>query len=1046
MSEIKIISASAGSGKTYRLTGELEEAIRRGDTRPEAVVATTFTNRAAAELAERVRVRLIAAGKLQEAQRLGAARIGTVNAVCSRLVSEHAFELGLSPRLEVLEETSAASALAAALSGVVTAEVYRELERLKQRLDGLGWKEHVQRIVELARCNGVQPDALRNMAAKSLETYTPLLGGKVDRSRDLDGKLLKALKTFLAEVQKGDDSTKKTAKVLSVVRRCKGVLESGKSLPWVDWVRLIKVDVAVKSQAASEPLLKAAGRYEQHPRLHADVSRWMELVYQCAADGLDAYADYKRSRGVIDFADQEAMALGLLEQDEVRARLSAQIDLLLVDEFQDTSPIQLAIFLRLADCARNTVWVGDQKQSIFSFRGTDPAIMDAAVETILEGAEPETLGLSWRSRAALVRVTSELFSRAFAVQGIPEERVRLEPAPELEEKEAADLGPVLERWVLQSKNQNNDAKCLAAGIKQALADPDMKVREEDGTSREVKPGDVAVLCRTNDTCAQVAAELEALGIPTVLARPGLLCTPEGQVSLAGLRLLIDSRDSLARATLGRFLDKPKDAERWLKRLMKQPYAGAFAEMREVRRLDEARGQYPPPGAVRSLDTAMEAVQIREICLRWGDSARRLANLDRLRAHAVDYCAEAASSGSGPTATGLLHYLEGLSGDENDTRAAVASVVAVTVSTLHKAKGLEWPVTVLYELQKSYSGRALGVNVASEQDCLDLDDPLAERWIRYWPYPFGGHSKGVSFNDRLAMHEEQKLAEKQQQSQELRLLYVGWTRARDRLVLATRAKKLTTGLLGLLKDDSGPLLSEPDDVTTWAGQEVDVLVRELEPMESAEPKAKAGKAPVPAGPRDYPPARIFPSGMKATGKIGEPIQLGDPILVSGRRDPQALGEAIHGFLAADHPELDQEARLELSEAVIARWKVEGNIAPDQLLEASDRLHTWAEEQHPGAQWCREWPIQHRTAGGSEVRGYIDLVLEADDYFILIDHKSLTRLGSTDGDHIDAFAGQLRAYAVALVEATGKPVSASYIHMPIGGQLVPVSWGARGENRK
>ena len=1039
MSAIKIISASAGSGKTYRLTGELEEAVRSDTARPEAVVATTFTNRAAAELAERVRVRLISAGQLQEAQRLGAARIGTVNSVCSRLVADHALELGLSPRLEVLDESAAESSLAASLSSVVTPEIHRELEGLRRRMGSVEWIKEVKSIVQLARCNGVEPDALRSAAAKSTETFSPLLGDAVAKDEDLDGELLEALEEFIDEVEAGDDCTKKTAAVLATARACRGVLRSGRPLSWVDWVRLSKVDVAVKSRGAAAALLAIAGRYDQHPGLHGDVSRWIELVYQCAAEGLESYAAFKRSRGVIDFADQEALALSLLEQPEVRGRLKGQIDLLLVDEFQDTSPIQLAIFLRLADCAERTVWVGDQKQSIFGFRGTDPAIMDAAVETILGGAEPETLTESWRSRAELVRVTSELFARAFAAVDIPEGRVRLEPAAELG-AEAQDLGPVLERWVLRSKNAGMDAACLAAGVKEALSDPEVRVREEDGTSRRVRPGDMAVLCRTNDTCSEVATALEGLDIPTVLARPGLLRTSEAQVSLAALRLLVDPQDSLARATLGRFLDSPEDEEGWLTRLLEQPYAKAFADLEAVRRLREAREQSPPPGALAALDAAMAAVDLRELCLGWGDSARRLANLDRLRAHAADYCAEAVSGAGGPTATGLLHYLEALPDENADMQAAVATENAVTVSTLHKAKGLEWPVVVLFELQKTYPGRALGVTVASERESFDLDDPLAGRWIRYWPYPFGNHSKGVSLNGRLAGHKQQLLAEKQQRRQELRLLYVAWTRARDRLILATRPNKISKGILGLLEDDAGALLAEPDETTTWAGETFKVRLRDLEPMEFVEPAIKPGSAPVPSGPRPYPPARVSPSGMTARGKLGDPIILGEPIPVTGKRDPEALGEAIHGFFAADRPELEQATRLELASGLLSRWKVTGSVEAGQLLVSSDRLCSWAEKSHPGATWRGEWPIMQRTDEGSEVRGYIDLVLECDDHLVLLDHKSLNRLDPKDMEHTESFAGQLQAYARALEAATGKPVRGSYIHLPLGGQVVPISWSA------
>src|SRR5690606_11230528 len=145
---------SAGSGKTYRLATVLHDAIANASARPDAVLATTFTNRAAAELKERTRTRLLQAGRAEDAHRLGAARIGTVNAVCGRLVADFAFELGLAPNLRVIDEQAAAVALRQAMSRVVTAADAERLADVKRRFDDKWeWQRDVERIVTLARAN-----------------------------------------------------------------------------------------------------------------------------------------------------------------------------------------------------------------------------------------------------------------------------------------------------------------------------------------------------------------------------------------------------------------------------------------------------------------------------------------------------------------------------------------------------------------------------------------------------------------------------------------------------------------------------------------------------------------------------------------------------------------------------------------------------------------------------------------------------------------------------------------------------------------------------
>ena len=98
MGSIEIISASAGSGKTYRLAAELERVVSAREVRPEAVVAMTFTVKAAEELARRARTHLLRAGRVADAQSLAAARIGTVHSVCAGIVAEFAFDLGLAAK------------------------------------------------------------------------------------------------------------------------------------------------------------------------------------------------------------------------------------------------------------------------------------------------------------------------------------------------------------------------------------------------------------------------------------------------------------------------------------------------------------------------------------------------------------------------------------------------------------------------------------------------------------------------------------------------------------------------------------------------------------------------------------------------------------------------------------------------------------------------------------------------------------------------------------------------------------------------------------
>ena len=118
--------------------------------------------------------------------------------------------------------------------------------------------------------------------------------------------------------------------------------------------------------------------------LFEDISAMIRTVFSCAADSLETYAQYKRNFGLVDFVDQERNVLDLLNSSEnFRKLLSERLEKVMVDEFQDTSPIQLALFIKLNECAQNgSIWVGDPKQSIYGFRGTDPELMASAISAV----------------------------------------------------------------------------------------------------------------------------------------------------------------------------------------------------------------------------------------------------------------------------------------------------------------------------------------------------------------------------------------------------------------------------------------------------------------------------------------------------------------------------------------------------------------------------------------------------------------------------------------------------------------------------------------
>lgn len=1101
---IEIVTASAGTGKTYHLTELLQKAILEDGIAPAQVLVTTFTRKAAAELQRRCRRRLLAAGDAAAAHRLRAARIGTVNSICGQLVSEFAFELGISPQVKVLDEELAARSLRRALSRVVGAEERRELAGLKHRMPEFDWQYFVERIVEAARSNGMDGEQLLGSQARSIKTARELLGEPAANASELNEHLRDALTGFVTAYDADLDSTKKTAGAVERAERSLRQLHDA-GLTWGDWATLAKLETGKKSEDLVTHVHAAAAAHDRHPALHADLHRAVEFVFSIARRACNRYAEQKRAWGAIDFVDQEVLALELLDMPVVREQLQEEIRLVLVDEFQDTSPIQLAIFLKLAELAGRSVWVGDRKQAIFGFRGTDPALMSSAVTALardtpskrtsddaeaepslagtdpalvdaavqaLEGQVDNVLADNWRSRPPLVDLTSEVFTAAFSDHGFSEKEVRATAAHE----ELVGLGPCVEYWELDVESRSKTTeypRALATAMRDLLADASATVRDRaTGEVRPAGPSHIAILCRRHLTARRVAAALGELGIRSALPRPGLTKTPEIRAALAGLRWWLDPRARLPRAELLRILRDPEGRE-LLDNLVQAATAdkdraggdketpGANAEpsasqpagpVPRLEWLEVLRATTPDRGPVGVVDAVIEGLDLRDQCRRWGSSRQRLANLDALRALAVRYTQTCATQQIGCTTAGLLAHLEDVAATDEDGRAVVAGD-AVTVSTWHAAKGLEWPITVLFDLDWSPTHYDWGVRVASDREQFDASDPLGDRWIRFWPTPYRWNQKQPPFYERLSQHPVALRSLAEHRRELLRLLYVGWTRARDRLVIAAPAGKLTDGILGELRKQDSLLITVPADgdaTAAWAGHTFDLAVRRGMPVEPSlpEPVADAGY-PVRPTP-DRPPRVIHPSSLVASTTVTGIDRLGDPIELHGSADPIALGHALHAFLAADPrpgaPGESAERRRLLAERCTRAWMVDSVLDADTLLLMADRLWDWVATSWPNAQVLREMPLELCRSDQTRVRGAADLLLRTSDGWVVIDHKVLRGLEPLGADEdagassrslregAAAYGGQLAAYAAAIEKATDKPVSATIVHLPLNGVAI------------
>ena len=1048
---IEIITASAGTGKTTQLTLRLEEAVdpekhqdqAELEAKPERILATTFTKKAAAELALRVRQQLLQSGKIDLARRLGAARIGTVNSVCSSLVEDFALELGLAPALRVIDPDAAEREFLRSLSDSVRDDDLGALADLESRNEALDWEKNIKKLAERARQYGHSPQDLQESCTQNVKELRDALTPRSSK-KSVEEKFLDALKALESELASYPKLPKTVSDPLSDAQRLGDELREARKPAWNKWRKVASIKVSGKWKSTFAPICRAAEAHIHHPDLIEDLCSYVEIAFRTAANSIKTYESHKKRLGVIDFADQEVLALKALKDDAVQEALAEKIDLLLVDEFQDTSPIQLEIFLKLAEIAKRSIWVGDPKQSIYAFRDADPALMDEAMQAILGDRPPTLLTTSYRSRQELVRVTSELFAPAFEGQGILKEHTELIAQ---EKNPLGDNFVTMERWSLVKEYPQSTiaAKALATGIEKLVCEGDLVRDPSTGEHRKLDYEHIAVLCRTNSQCEKAAIALEDRGIPVSIHQKGLSETLEASLMRAGLGLWQDSRDRLALAELGKFCTT--DEDQWIKQVFSPTGMDAMSELPEARNILEANRGTPDLGLVAVFDVVANALDVREKCLEWGGSELRLANLDALRAAAVRFCEFRESMGLPASVSSFLHHLESEQGRDEPQSAQVGN--AVQVMTLHGAKGLEWPIVVLPGLEQRPVFRPFGVHVVRDKN-MSIENPRGGRSLRFYPSPYRIDKPPI---EKLEMLERilqipavQKLKLRSEE-EALRVLYVGWTRACDRLVLAmnTRAgtktysvedreENLKDGYLGILgpHELEDPLLHCGGDqsrvITKVGTKDVEWICRRIHPEDPQPTSQKPGKAPVARGTRPYPAARIAPSDVTGRGHAIARWELGEPLEVASNTDMQRLGEAVHSFLAADQPEIAYSDRMSLATDLLDRWEVTEAMAPPDIILASDRLKNWASENSEAIRWHHEVPLAERKYDGTLVSGDADLVVETSTEILIIDHKTLPRPVSDDSEKMASFAGQLGTYRSALRLAFPKHRVRCFIHQP------------------
>ena len=806
-----LLEATAGSGKTSVLVERFVGMVVEDAVEPRHLLAITFTDKAAGELRERVRAELVARGHREAARETETAAISTIHAFCAGLLRWAPVAAGLDPGFVVLDEGGAREVRHTAFETAFAGWLTGGDERARAALDlAAAWGPD-----RLRRAIVVLHDERRSAgeAAPSLPVPHPV--GPPDPAR-LRAACADAAQELAAIDAPGD----RVRRALGQIARCAQMFEeegaAGAAPPAAmalfddapparSTLSIARLDAAVV-RLGNNGVLRGEGMQAYGEALVAFRDRLVEhrgaddllLLADLLARHATAYAEAKRARGVLDFADLELRARDLLrDRPGVRGAVRARYERVMVDEFQDTNPLQLELLDLVAP--EHLFVVGDEFQSIYGFRHADVEGFRRRRASLGGRDAVRTLARNFRSRAGVLGTVNAVFSELLG-----ENFVELVPGRE-DAGDPRDDPPVellltdAQAWDEHEERLGDTLPPVAACRRAEARLVAQRVRdlvECEG----VEPAEVVVLVRATASLEVLERALADHGLPTYASggrgywsaqqvldlRAWLqaLANPDEEAALYGVLaspLVGVGADTLARLAMTR------QALGWnLWRTVEAAFgpeatahgAGLSALRALCADVAPDEGSRLAAFAARfaaerrlaprlGLDALVERVvdttgyDLHVLALPGGE--RRMANVHKLLRLAAAY--EAAH---GRDLAGFLAFAaaeEEAGAREPEAPIELGDLCAVRLMTIHAAKGLEFPTVVLADL---------GRRPPARRPDLAVGDGVAGVRV----IGFEGPGAPTAALERLTERAQERAT-----AEERRVLYVGATRARDRLILS-----------------------------------------------------------------------------------------------------------------------------------------------------------------------------------------------------------------------------------------------------------------------
>jgi exodeoxyribonuclease V beta subunit len=811
---VNLIEAAAGTGKTFAITRLYLRLLLEGKLLPSQILVVTFTEAATRELRERIRLTLEAAlrsaagggepedpffhslfGRLDRSHarvRLAealhsfdSAAIHTIHGFCRQVLSEHAFESGTRAAEQIITDEKELRELVAA--DFWRRHFYRAAPSFlafaaAEKCTGPGW------FVELFRVRkGVEAYRLLPPCDTPPDTAGPeaALAALMARAAPLwkEGKTeitnLLASPSLKQNVYSPKINERLCARVDELMER--GFLDR-EGLADFKKIGAPSLLAATKKGAPppSHPFFDACEEIRSSLAALHDAYRAKILALKIEfLSRVDADLGKEKTRqGLLGFDDLLLRVAGALargkDENALRNALRDSYKAALIDEFQDTDPVQYAIFDSIFGRAMPLFYIGDPKQAIYRFRGAD---IYAYFEASRNASTRYTLSTNYRSDPLLIEAVNRLFAghgNPFAFRPVEYRQVKAGlDGGETALTMAGERRPPFVLWLFK-RDSADSVEPLARGasgelvmnavtgeISRLLSGARLGTGEN---GRAVKPADIAVLVRTNREAAAMREALEEAQIPAVLYLSGSVL---GSFEAVEFEILLSAlaephRHEYLRAALatsffglsGGEIDRLADDDRlW------SSYQA---------RLQRSHDAWRTEGILPMVRRLMNEEQVRRRLLVQRSGERRLTNLLHL---AELLHARSVRSGAGMAAMvtwlsdGIMQCGESVPPDEEMLRLE-SDEEAVRIVTIHKSKGLEYPIVF----------------------CPDTWNASSLPADKEFKLPFVFHDPGHDYEASIALggdaiRQFRPLAEEESLAENIRLLYVAITRAKSRCYCA-----------------------------------------------------------------------------------------------------------------------------------------------------------------------------------------------------------------------------------------------------------------------